>query len=300
MDIANIQAKFPNISIKYNQPLSQYTTVKIGGPAEVFIETTSSAELIDILKEITKTSDKITILGNGSNTLISDNGISGIVIKNSSKSIDYLPNGQVRVDSGVQLPLLINDTINHSLTGLEEFAYIPSTIGGAIVGNIHGVNKNDFNHFLVSLTIFNSSTSAVEEVAANSLSWSYDTSEFKDHPEWFIISAIIQLEPGVPQTSKSTVADIVSKKSAVQSMNSLGCIFKNPANDSAGRIIDQELNLKGFRLGNIQVSEKHANFILNLGQGTASDYLSLIQKIQSEAKAKGFNLETEIKLLGNF
>jgi len=280
-----------------NHSLAPYTTVKIGGPADTFIITTTTDEFVQTLKNINK---KLVILGNGSNTLISDTGIRDTVIKNTANKIEYLSDNTVRVESGVQLPFLINDTINHSLSGLEEFTYIPSTLGGAIHGNIHGVNKNNFDKFLVSIEIFDQNLKTRKSFLAKDLNWSYDHSEFQQHPEWVILSATLKLSPGDPATLKQTVTDITAKKITTQSMNSLGSTFKNPQNDFAGRIIDEELHLKGFRLGDAQISEKHANFILNLGHATASDYYALIKKIQSEAKEKGFLLEPEIKFLGDF
>lgn len=284
------------MKIYQNHPLAPYTTVKIGGPADTFITTDTTQEFIDALGKYS--SKTLTILGNGSNTLISDSGIRGVVIKNLSKNIEYLPNNQVKVDSGVQLPLLISDSISHSLSNLEEFAYIPSTIGGAVYGNIHGVNKNNFDKFIVSIEIFNLHTKTLIKILPSQLKWSYDTSEFKSHPEWAITSVILQLNPGNSEKSQQTVLDIVSIKTTTQAMNSLGSVFKNPPNDAAGRIIDQELHLKGFQIGNAQISPKHGNFILNLGHATAANYFALIQKIQSAAKEKGFILEPEIKFLG--
>jgi UDP-N-acetylmuramate dehydrogenase len=287
------------MEIYQNHPLAPYTTVKIGGPADTFIVTTTTDEFVKTLRDIGK-ANEITILGNGSNVLISDSGIRGTVIKNTASSIEYLPNNLVKVDSGVQLPLLITDTINHSLSGLEEFAYIPSSIGGAIHGNIHGIDKNNFDRFLTEIQVFDLDTKTVKIINSKDLSWSYDTSEFKSQPNIIIISATLQLSPGNPDTSKQKVVDTITKKITTQSMNSLGSVFKNPPNDFAGRIIDLELNLKGFRIGDAQISPLHANFILNLGHATATDYLRLIKKIQSEAKTKGFILEPEIKFLGNF
>lgn len=286
------------MKIYQNHPLAPYTTVKIGGPADTFITTDNTQEFIDALKKYS--SESLTVLGNGSNVLISDSGIRGVVIKNLSKNIEYLPNNQIKVDSGVQLPLLISDSISHSLSNLEEFAYIPSTIGGAVYGNIHGVNKNNFDKFIVSIEIFDLHTKTFKKILSSQLKWSYDTSEFKSHPEWVIISIILQLNPGNPEKSQQTVLDIVSIKTTTQAMNSLGSVFKNPPNDAAGRIIDQELHLKGFQIGDAQISPKHGNFILNLGHATATDYFALIQKIQSAAKEKKFILEPEIKFLGKF
>ncbi|HPJ17287.1 MAG TPA: UDP-N-acetylmuramate dehydrogenase [Candidatus Woesebacteria bacterium] len=291
----NLVSLLPGIKIFKNYPLAPLTTVKLGGPASIFINPQTTSEFISVLKLVQP--HPFFILGNGSNVLIPDQGLDKIVIHNDSNSIEYLPNNQVKVDSGVQLPLLINQTVDHSLSGLEEYAYIPSTIGGAIFGNIHGTNKNDFNKLLVSIDIFDTTDQTQKTLNPLDLSWSYDTSEFQQHPNWIILQATLQLNPGDSSLLKQTVVEIISKKSPIQSMVSLGCVFKNPLNDSAGRIIDQELGLKGFVLGGVQVSPNHANFIINTGTGTAADYLALIQKIQQLAQAKGFSLETEIKLL---
>ncbi len=286
-------------SLLKNHPLAPHTTLKIGGPADYFCETRSNKELIDILT--TTDIRPITILGNGSNVLISDSGIRGLVIKSSSNSIEFLNNHQIKVDAGVQLPQLLQITADHRLSGLEEFAYIPSSLGGAIVCNIHGVNKSNFDRFLVSIEVFDLSTSEVKTILPNQLQWSYDYSSLQEQKNLVILSAILQLQPGNTQQSKETISQIITKKTETQSMNSLGCVFKNPANDSAGRIIDQELGLKGFRLNDIEISPKHANFFVNLGKGTAKDYQQIINMVQQKAFEKlGINLETEIKLLGQF
>ena len=285
------------MEIFQNHPLAPYTTVKIGGPADTFIITDTTEEFIEVLKKY----HPLTILGNGSNVLISDSGIRGTVVKNRASKIEYLPENRVRVDSGVQLPFLISDTVNHSLSGLEEFSYIPSTIGGAIFGNIHGVNKNNFDKFVEEIEVFDLKTNSLVNFSVDKLHWDYDYSDFQNNSGWIIISVTIKLTPGDSTISKQSIAEIITKKTATQSMNSLGSVFKNPPNDSAGRIIDQELNLKGFQLNQVQVSPTHANFIVNLGTGTATDYLALIKKIQSEAKSKlNIDLEPEIKFLGNF
>jgi len=269
---SDLKNKFPNLEIFQNHSLAPYTTVKIGGPADIFIHTTNSKDFIEILKSLPN--QPITILGNGSNVLISDSDIRGIVIKNDSNVIEILPNNQIKVDSGVQLSQLINFTLNNNLLGLEEFAYIPSTIGGAITGDIHGVNKTHFSKFVTSVEKYND----------------------------FIISTVLNLTPGDPTTAKTQVKEIIQKKSAIQSMNSLGSVFKNiEGKDPTGMIIDQQLNLKGYSIGGAQISPLHANFIVNNGQATATDYFSLIQLIQSKAQEiLGFQFELEIKLLGQF
>lgn len=285
-----------------NHPLTALTTVKIGGPADTLIITSSTSEFVEALTQSYPILPP-TILGNGSNVLISDTGIRGTVIKNSSSSIKYLPGNQVKVDSGTQLNTLIQDTISHYLSDLEEFAYIPSTIGGAIHGNIHGFNKSNFNKILVEIDVFDLSEKKVisPAISASDLKWDYDFSEFQLHPNWIILSATLQLSPGDSKLSKKLVSDIIAHKSQTQSLNSLGSVFKNPPGDSAGRIIDQELGLKGFQIGNAQISLLHANFILNLGGATASDYKAVVDTVKERAKSKlNLILEPEIKFLGDF
>lgn len=287
------------MKILKNEALAPFTTVKIGGPAQTLIITDTTQEFIEALQK-TGSSD-VFILGNGSNILISDRGIPATVIKNNSQSVAYLDSDLVKVDSGIQLPWLINDTISHSLSGLEEFAYIPSSIGGAIYGNIHGVNKSNFDKFVRKITVFDRKTQTVAELDSLSMSWDYDFSEFKEKPYLIILSALLQLTPGNKNLSQQQVKDIIAKKILSQSMNSLGSTFKNPPGDAAGRIIDQELKLKGYRIGDAQISPKHANFILNLGQATATDYKAVIDHVIQTAKTKlNLTLEPEIIFWGQF
>ncbi len=305
-----LKNNFPNLEIYQNHPLAPYTTVKIGGPADIFIHTQNSDEFLQVLKYLKSevnnfsehserelqnyepegsehrknsfTSDNILILGNGSNVLISDSGIRGIVIKNDSSEMEIIDNNKVKVSSGTQLSSLIEFTLDKNLLGLEEFAYIPSTIGGAIAGNIHGT-KGNFSDYIESVEKYND----------------------------FIISAFLKLNQGNPTQAKQQVKDTIQKKSQVQSMISLGSVFKNPTEEdcvpiwgqkkSAGLIIDTELKLKGKSFGGAQISPLHANFIVNNGNATAKDYISLIDLIQSQMQANfGFQFEPEIKFLGDF
>lgn len=262
------------MDIQQYVPLAPYTTVKIGGPADFFIRTQNTQEFITAIEYGQKNNLPITVLGNGSNVLISDSGLRGLVIKNNSKEMEIVDENKIKVSSGTQLSSLINYSLHHNLLGLEEFAYIPSTIGGAIIGNIHGDDKNHFSQFVDSIEKFND----------------------------FIISAVIKLTPGDPTSAKIKVQKIIQKKSAIQSMSSLGSVFKNKEGQNpTGMIIDRDLNLKGYSIGGAQINSDHGNFIINTGTATAKDYLALINLIQSKVQEKfGFQFELEIKLLGEF
>ncbi len=262
------------MDIQQNIPLAPYTTVKIGGPADFFVHTQNTDEFVEALEYGQKNNLPITIIGNGSNILISDSGIRGLVIKNDSEEIEPFDQNKIRVSSGTQFSSLINYSLDHNLLGLEEFAYIPSTVGGAIAGDIHGDDKNHISKFIDSLEKFNE----------------------------FIVCAVFKLTPGDPTLAKQKVKDIIQKKSQNQPMNSLGSIFKNPENKNpAGMIIDKDLNLKGYSVGDAQISSTHGNFIINTGHATAKDYLALINLIQSQMQTRfGYQFELEIKLLGEF
>jgi UDP-N-acetylmuramate dehydrogenase len=307
---SDLKNHFSDLEIYQNHPLASYTTVKIGGPVDIFIKTKDSDEFLNVLEFLDK-DIPITILGNGSNTLISDSGIRGVVIKNDAAEMEILPHNRTKVSSGAQLSALINFTLNHQLLGLEEFAYIPSTLGGAIFGNIHGVDKNNFSHLLESIEVFDLDSRTPKTFLVSDLDWNYDSSSFQDHPDWVITSAILKLKSGNSNQAKSRVSDIIQKKSANQPMNSLGSVFKNPTETqclpfwgerkAAGWIIDQELHALGKTFAYAQISQNHGNFIVNLGSATAKDYLELITWIQSQMQIKfGFEFDLEIKLLGTF
>lgn len=345
---SNLKSQFPNLEIYQNHSLAPYTTIKIGGRADIFIHTHSSEELKKILKFLTIENTKnITILGNGSNTLISDSGIRGIVIKNSSttfsvsdttdspKKIDrfstqrtendpskYLnfgtldydesdkPRISVKIDSGCNLPQIINQLISQEVTGLQWFGYIPGSIGGAIFCNIHGGAYN-FSDFIQSVEVFDLQTSTIYDLSSTQLTWGYDFSSFQQKPNLIILSVTLSLFKGDVAKAKETVLAWIKQKSTVQLMNSLGSVFKNPPLEicqkiwgeqkSAGWIIDNELKLKTQSIGDAQISPLHANFIINNGHATAKDYLSLVNLVQSQMQTKfNFQFELEVKLLGQF
>lgn len=329
-----------------DQPLAKYTTLKIGGPADYFIQTKSTQELINVLNSTNI--NPITILGNGSNVLISDSGIRGLVIKNISQEIkiltntpetpvkfnktytqrqedepnkyldfvklDYdesnLPTSEVEVSSGCPLPYVINWTLDHGLTGLQWFAYIPGTAGGAIVHNIHGGSYH-IADYVKSITCLDQITKKIITYQKSELNWQYETSFFLNNPHLTIISVVLNLFHGDTFKAKRIRDAWIAQKIKVQPDNSPGSAFANPnleicqkiwgKQKSAGWIIDHELNLKGFAIGDAQISLQHSNFFINKGSATASDYKKLINHVQNLVQEKfGFDLIPEVKFLGDF
>ncbi len=350
----DLKSKFPDIQIFENHPLAPHTTLKIGGPADIFAQPKNSYQFKSLLNFVYHSHLPITILGNGSNVLISDSGIRGLIIQNTTQPkiklladnlpplqpnaekptlaistqrmenepdkyldfsrLDYdesaYPRVSIQMSAGTPLATAINQTIASGWTGLQWFAYIPGTIGGAIWYNIHG-GKYHLSQYLHKITVFNLQNGCKETYNSSLLDWGYDTSPFQKQPHLIILSATLRLFKGDPQLAKTTADAWIAQKSKVQPMNSAGSVFQNPTLEestkiwgeqkSTGWIIDHELNLKNFRIGDAVIGPQHANIFTNQGSATAADFLALINHVQSETKKRfGLVLRPEIKLLGEF
>lgn len=340
--VDQLQHAFRNITFHEGQLLSAYTTVKIGGPAEVFCEVTTQDEFIQIISYCQKENIPLTVLGWGANTLIADRGIAGLVIKYVTQqvlvNIDQTPsasgvevearwqNGEdeqfphfselnyseedqpkieVEMQAGAPLSFAINYLLQQGVTGLQWFSRIPATIGGAIFNNIHG-GTHFISEYILSVDVVNEEGKRVT-YTADQLEFGYDYSRFH-HTNEIIISAKFSLYKGDVEKAKQVVsAWAVQKKQ--QPQNSLGCVFQNISVEdqkrlqyptpSVGYIIDKVLNKKGFRIGDAQISEKHAAFIENKGSATAQDYLEIIKVIVTEVKEKtGLTIRPEIFFKG--
>lgn len=257
------------MKITKHQSLAECTTFKIGGPAENFCIAKTTNDLRKAV-EIAKTNHwPFYILGQGSNVLISDAGIKGLVIKNATDRIKILPDYQVELDSGVFLPKAIFYLLSRGLTGLEVFSGIPATVGGATSVKMHGVGAL-WEDFVVKVNRY----------------------------EGIILSVVIQLQSGDKATALAK-AKAISANKAHQPQKSAGCIFKNIDGASSGYLIDKQLHLKGKRIGQAIISLKHANFIENLGGATANDVLQLIKFVQAKAKQQlNLDLPLEIEVYG--
>lgn len=255
------------MKFKKNEILAQHTSFKIGGPADWFYEAKTRGQLLAAVKEAEKQKLTYKILGHGSNILISDKGYRGLVIKNSSAKITILPNNQADLDSGVFLPKAIFYLIARGLTGLEVFSGIPATAGGATAVAMHGVGVL-WQDKLIKIDAYHG----------------------------VILGLILQLQAGNPAEALALAKKIQAEKQH-QPQISCGCIWKNSGGQSTGALIDQKLQLKGRRIGQAKISEKHANFIENLGGASSQDVQALINLTREKAKKElnlDLNLEIEI------
>lgn len=281
-----------------NVGLAQFTTFKIGGPAEKFYLASQAEDFIKALKYAKKENWPYFILGGGSNILISDDGIKGLVIKCGLNEIEFQEE-QVRAGAGVNINELIGQAAAKSLGGLEFLAGVPSTLGGAIWGNA-GSEEEAIGGLveIVKIVDMDEEDPEIKELSRADCQFGYRDSIFK-HDSLVILEAVLKLKPTDGITEK--IQEILNKKRTSQDLSnpSAGCIFVNPTGRKrAGQIID-ELGLKGYKMGGAKVSEKHANFIINTGGAKAEDVIMLISYIKQQARDQmGIQLQEEVQYIG--
>lgn len=303
-------------NIKFNEPLSWHTHFRIGGPAEFLLaykDNHNHQPLKSVLGFCTSENIPVTILGGGSNVLVSDKGLRGLVLRLDTSNIMVFPphSGKdhfvVQVASGCSMQKLVKFTIDLGLAGLEPFLGLPGTVGGAVYNNAHFKRDQLFGNFVTKVwTIPFPLNNLLREncFKRDELNFSYDYSLFQALPDKEIIIIVeIALERGDKEKIKALAEKLLKERQDSQPLDlpSSGCIFKNPnPYTSAGELIDTA-GIKGLRIGGAEISAKHANFIVNPEKkATAEDVLSLIARIKKEVqKRHGVLLEEEIFFLDN-
>ena len=295
--------------LRRNVPLKRYTTMKIGGPADLFVVATSRTELLQWIALSKEINVPYVILGGGSNILISDRGIRGLVIRNRCNivRIDDAEDNQtatVYAESGTSFAGFARQTMDAGLTGLEWAAGIPGTLGGAIIGNA-GAYKGDMTEYLTEVEVL-LEDGEIAVWGQEELNYSYRWSSLKDRVYGAGISPVVLsgrfvLPKGDPKESYIKLGEYKSHRLRTQPRKpSMGSVFKNPPGDSAGRLIDVA-GLKGYTHGGAQTSNKHANFIVNVGGATSADVIELISLIRREVQEKhNITLVPEILFVGDW
>ena len=278
-------------------PMKKYTWLRVGGLADLVVQPNNSSEFLELLNLLSSSNVPWVVLGEGSNTIVYDKGISGVVISTKKlKKIEIIDETKVLAESGAILGTILNKTIKAGLTGFEFAAGIPGTVGGGIFMNA-GANDGEIKDVVDTVWIWLRG----EEIA---LSRSEIKFEYrKSHlPQGSVITkAMFKLEQGNSAESARSVKDYMTKRNLTQpiKMSNTGSIFKNPSQIAAGQLIE-ELGLKGFGIGGAKFSDLHANFIVNSGNATARDVLELIETAKREALLqRGIKLETEVRVIGN-
>jgi len=334
--------------VKLDEPLSSHTTLKIGGPADMLYEVQDSGDLVKAVRLANNFGVPVTVIGGGSNILVSDLGIRGLVVKNTKGKIelrekgflgfrkhktipvdsrwiaaeegtmkydfadlDYdeadFPDVEVAIDSGVNLQAAMVKLFELGITGLQWYARIPGTVGGAVYNNIHG-GSHTFAEIVKEVVALDNHGGVIK-IPAKSMQFEYDKSRIHKTKE-VIMQVILNLKKGEVDKARG-VAEEWRKRKSSQPFNSAGCVFKNISEaDSAilgypttatGYIVEHILNMTGYKVGGAMISPDHHNFIVNAGGATAKDYMAVRDEIVKRAKETiGLELEDEIICLGEF
>lgn len=281
--------------VRFNAPLSEYTSFRIGGPADVLVEPADVEDVIRLVKQTHEQKLPLFVLG-GTNLLVRDKGIRGVVVSLAKlRAIKEESGSVLYAEGGVGMPTLIGHAIRRSLAGLEWAAGIPGTVAGCVVMNA-GTRLGEMKDSVKAVRVV-LPNGEVLDCPAESIPFEYRRASL---PVGIVVGVWLQLRPGVRADIEKVVKDYLRYRRETQPLTlpSAGCVFKNPANDSAGRVVEAA-GLKGISVGDAYVSTKHANFIVNQGRATATDVLALIKKIRAQvARKTGVKLELELKLVG--
>jgi UDP-N-acetylmuramate dehydrogenase len=292
------------VSAKQNEPLKNYCTYGIGGPARVLLAAKNTDEILAGLEMARKDKLPFFILGGGSNLLFSDAGFDGLVIRIENNFIDIVEkkeNGaSLLAGAGTPLAALVNFARDNSLSGMEWAAGIPGTFGGAIRGNA-GAFGHDMGEAVLRVEALEVSLEKIikKAIDKNDCEFSYRNSIFKKNKNLVVAAAEIFLQKGDRAAIVAAMDESAAKKRSSQPLDypSAGSVFANRENFFAAKIIE-DCGFKGKIYGGAQISEKHANFIVNLGNAKSSDILALIAQIKSVAKEKfGVDLQEEIEIV---
>ena len=284
-----------NDILKPDEPLAEHTWLKIGGPAQYFLQPRDPDELVRLVRRCHEEGIPMRILGGGSNLLVRDEGVGGAVIRITGDAFAKTEvNGTiVKSGAGALLSSLISHSVKAGLAGLEQLAGIPGTVGGALRGNAGG-KSGDIGQFVRSVTVL-TERGEVFTRKEDELSFAYRTSSIN---ELAILDATFELQKDDPDEITKRVRTIWIMKKATQPLTfqSAGCIFKNPRGLSAGALIEQS-GLKGARIGEAEISDRHANFIVTHAGAKSDDVLRLIDLARSKvAEQFGVDLELEIEI----
>ena len=287
--------------VKENVSLAPYTSARIGGPADVLIIAESADELAHIVNLLRKQELDYIMLGGGSNVLVSDSGVRGIVILNRAKAVRFHNGDQpsVTIESGVVFSNLAHRCASKGFAGLEWAATVPGTVGGAVYGNA-GAFGGDMAGNLIWAELL--TENGHEKFTAEQMAYGYRTSVLKRAElDAIVLSAELSLKNSTKEQATVKIEQFSAHRKATQPPGaSMGSMFKNPNGDYAGHLIEAA-GLKGARIGNAEISPLHGNFFINHANTKAEDILALIQLVQKTVKEKqGVELELEIELIGEW
>jgi len=300
-------SRFGAERLQREAPLAPFTTFKVGGPAEWLLEARTSDEIVDALHIAHAHGVRVTLLGGGSNVLVSDRGVRGLVIRPRGGHIEQIDAGHVRADAATTINGLVRWTVQRGIAGLEAWAGTPGTVGGAIFGNAHFGGRLIGD--LVESVRVACADGSVRDVPRADMEFGYDRSRLQKTHE-VLLSAVFRVSSGDPAALRDVARQSLAYRKKTQPLDtpSAGCIFQNPDRAdvpsdipaSAGALVDRA-GLKGASRGDALVSPTHGNFIVNVGRATAADIRGLIDLCRSRVSERfGVTLQEEIVYLGEF
>ena len=295
--------------VRREVPLAPLTTFRVGGPADWLVEPRTSEEIVAALTLAWKADVAVTMLGGGSNVLVSDQGLRGLVVRPRAGVVSRVDATHVRADAAITINGLVRWMINHGCAGLEAWAGTPGTVGGGIYGNAHFGGRLIGD--LVAEVRVAARNGAVSDVPRAAMGFAYDRSRLQQSGE-VLLSAVFGVSDGDPASLRATARESLAFRKRTQPLDtpSAGCVFQNPEPGrdlvpeglpwSAGALVDRA-GLKGFAIGGARVSPTHGNFIVNDGTATAGDIRQLISRCRDVVRARfGVELREEIVYLGKF
>lgn len=288
---------FPKISIRFEEPLSKHTSFRIGGPAEAMAFPKNREELAELLKKSCLWDRKPVILGAGTNVLAPDEGMKGLIIclKDCLDGMERVDGTSIRVMAGVTMARAAVFAVSQGLSGLEFAHGIPGTIGGGVYMNA-GAYGGELGSLCREVELMDRE-GKTHVLNHEQMDFSYRHSCLEE-TDWIVVSALLSLEPGKEETIRARMKELQAKRLASQPLNypSAGSAFKRPQGGYAAALIDQA-GLKGFRVGDAAISEKHGGFAVNLGKATAEDMKTLLKEVSEKVEAQsGIHLEPEIRV----
>lgn len=285
------------IEYKENEPMKLHTSFKIGGPADVFVTVKNAVELSAVISRLKELSISYFVLGKGSNLLVSDDGIEGVVINTLSMNEIKVSGDEITAMCGASLASVCTTALENCLTGLEFAFGIPGAVGGALYMNA-GAYGGEMSQVVVSAEYIDEK-GEIKTIDAKDMKLGYRTSIFKTE-EIIIISATFKLNSGDKNAIKDAMDDYITRRKTKQPLEfpSAGSTFKRPEGYFAGALIEKN-NLKGFSVGGAKVSEKHAGFLINYDNATCSDVLALMEEVKRVVfEADGVMLSPEVIFIG--
>ena len=307
--LEHVASELHGSALRRNVPLAPYTTFKIGGPADLLYEADTADDLAHAILTARAARVPYFVLGLGANVLIADRGVRGLVIRNVAMHTVFHDDGRVRVESGAVMSKLIPEAVRRGWSGLEHYVGIPSTVGGAIWQNLHFLSpapERERTMFIAE--VFESADILSEEnerrtVDRDYVQFGYDDTIFH-HRKDIALAATFKLEKGDPAVMHRVMQENLSWRGSrhpwLEWHPSAGSIFKKIEGVGAGRLVDG-CGLKGYRIGDAQISHIHANIMVNLGEATSADVIALVKHAQKAVKEKyGHDLEPEINFVGEY